>query len=112
MNRRHFIALVALIPISAAARQQRALKIAVFADGTIRVDAREVDFGTLDKLLVKLKQDEGIVWYYRQNPTQEPHHNALEVVQLIVKYALPVSMSTKPDFSDYVDSSGNPKPRK
>jgi hypothetical protein len=33
-------------------------------------------------------------------------------VQLIIKYKLPVSMSAKPDFSDYVDAKGVSRPRK
>ena len=111
MHRRDLIALSTLLPLSAIARQQRALKISTFADGTVRADAKEVDLSGLDKLLSKLKQDEGVVWYYRENPTKEPHPRALEVVKLIVKHALPVSMSTRPDFSDYVDTSGNSKPR-
>jgi len=30
----------------------------------------------------------------------------MAVVKLVVKYKLPISMSSKPDFSDYVDESG------
>jgi hypothetical protein len=31
---------------------------------------------------------------------------------MIIERKLPVSMSTKPDFSDYVDEQGKSRPRK
>jgi hypothetical protein len=36
----------------------------------------------------------------------------MAVVELVVKHRLPISMSTKPDFSDYVDGDGTSRPRK
>jgi hypothetical protein len=37
--------------------------------------------------------------------------SSLAVIQLIIKHQLPVSMSTEPDFSDYVDDKGVSRPR-
>jgi hypothetical protein len=71
-----------------------------------------VALATLDQLLEKLGQDSGEVWYYRQNAAAPPSQQALEAMKLVVKHSLPVSMSTKPDFSDYVDANGNAQPRK
>lgn len=41
----------------------------------------------------------------------EPPPPGTAVIQLIIKHQLPVSMSTKPDFSDYVDDKGVSRPR-
>ena len=43
--------------------------------------------------------------YYRENPAQEPPPSAMAAVKLVIKYRLPVSFSSKPDFSDTVDPS-------
>ena len=42
---------------------------------------------------------------------QAPPPQGQAVIQLIIKHQLPVSMSTKPDFSDYVDDKGVSRPR-
>jgi hypothetical protein len=52
-----------------------------------------------------------VVWYHRENPAGEPPPQGTAVIQLIIKHRLPVSMSTKPDFSDYVDDKGVSRPR-
>jgi hypothetical protein len=52
-----------------------------------------------------------VVWYHRENPASEPPSQGQAVIQLIIKHQLPVSMSTKPDFSDYVDDKGVSRPR-
>ena len=113
MHRRTFTLIAAslVLPQASTAQAPRALKIAALADGTLRADNKQVDLVSLDALLEKLRTEKGVVWYFRQNPTQEPHPRAMEAIKLVVKHGLRVSMSTKPDFSDYVDSSGNSRPR-
>ena len=111
MHRRTFIVASLVLPTASMAQAPRALKIAALADGTIWADAKPVDLASLDALLERLKSEKGVVWYFRENPTREPHPRAMEVIKLVVKHGLPVSMSTKPDFSDYVDASGTSKPR-
>jgi hypothetical protein len=59
----------------------------------------------------RLKKEGGAVWYYRQNPESEPAPSDLAVVELVFKIGLPISMSSKPDFSDYVDGKGQSHPR-
>jgi hypothetical protein len=95
----------------ALAGQQRILKISALSDGIVLADGKKVDLVSLDKLLAKLKSDEGVVWYFRENASKEPTQQAMEAIRLVVKHSIPVSMSTKPDFSDYVDASGQSKPR-
>jgi hypothetical protein len=51
------------------------------------------------------------VWYYREAGQQEPPPEAMQVIKLIADNALPVSLSSKPDFSDYIGEGGQPHPR-
>ena len=88
------------------------LKIQVFADGTIRAADAPATLQQLDQILAKHASDGGVVWYYREAAQSEPHENAMQVIQLIIKHQLSVSMSSKPDFSDYIDGEGNSKPRR
>ena len=64
------------------------------------------------RALEKVKAKRGTVWYYRESGKGEPPAQAIEVFKLIVENKLPVSLSTKPDFSDYVDENGQAQPRK
>ncbi len=88
---------------------------ALAAEPIARVSAlasgQPVNLQALDTALKDLKEKHGIVWYYRQDPNHEPPPQAMEAIGLVVKHQLPISMSTKPDFSDVVDANGNSKPR-
>ena len=57
-----------------------------------------------------LKSNEGAVWYFR-DPDANPDDAGMDVVRLVVKHGLPISISSQPDFSDYVDSDGVSHPR-
>ena len=69
---------------------------------------READ---LAKLLDVVKEKNGVVWYYREDGPGEPSREAIEVIKMVVERKLPISLSSKPDFSDYIDEHGNSKPR-
>jgi hypothetical protein len=97
------LAVVMSFPASAA---ERIARVAVFSSGAVQLDGRPTTLPVLDEELKKLRADNGVVWYHRQNPASEPPPQGTAVIQLIIKHQLPVSMSTKPDFSDYVDGQG------
>ena len=84
------------------------LKVAVMRDGRIAADGSTV---TLENLAAKLKDlsaKKGTVYYYREaGQEEEPHPNATKVIAAIIDNNLPVSLSSKPDFSDYVDMDGH-----
>lgn len=88
------------------------LKISVFKSGQIKIEDKEISLQDLEVLLAALAQKNGMVWYYREAAQGEPPSQAMEVIKLVVKYRLPISLSSKPDFSDYVDDKGNSVPRK
>ena len=87
------------------------LKIAVHVDGSITTDGRAVTVEALVPILRDLAKEKGEVWYYREAAQAEPHPNALRVISLVTDYSLPISLSTKPDYSDVVDDKGRSSPR-
>jgi len=86
-------------------------KVSVFVDGRITLNGKAVPIATLHSAFADLAKGHGVVWYYREAAAAEPHPNAMLVVQEIVGAGLPISMSTKPDFSDVVRGHGTTAPR-
>lgn len=106
------LVLLAALVVSASSFAQPVAKVAVYANGSIELNGRRVSATDLDSGLRLHAGKAGVVWYHRENPAAEPHPNADVVVQTIIRHRLPVSMSTKPDFSDYVDAGGVSRPRR
>ena len=86
--------------------------MAVTAHGRVTADGRAVSIEALTPILRDLANSKGTVWYYRETAGAEPHPNALKVLSAIVDHNLPVSLSTKPDYSDAVDDKGRSLPRR
>jgi hypothetical protein len=87
------------------------IKISVLASGHILLDGQEADSQELDAVLEKVKQEQGQVWYYREAAGAPPSPQALALLQSVVRNKLPISLSSKPDFSDWVDGKGVSHPR-
>jgi hypothetical protein len=104
-------AIVVAFSIQLMAEPSKVLKIAVTADGHVTADGRAVSIDALTPILRDLAKSQGTVWYYREAVGAEPHPNALKVLSAIVDHNLPVSLSTKPDYSDAVDDKGRSVPR-
>jgi hypothetical protein len=81
------------------------LKISVLANGAILLDGQPADLEQLDAVLQRVKQNHGRVWYYRESAGAQPPAG-LAVIQRVVRHKLPISLSSKPDFSDWVDGKG------
>jgi hypothetical protein len=87
------------------------LKISVLASGALLLDGQPGDLEQLDAALERAKQDHGQVWYYRELAGAPPAAAGLAVIQRVVQRKLPISLSSKPDFSDWVDGQGVSHPR-
>jgi hypothetical protein len=88
------------------------VKIAVSRAGEITLNGREATINEVRAAFAKLAESKGVVWYYREGAEEEePHPNAMLVIRAIVDAKLPVSLSTKPDFSDVVLPDGTTRPR-
>jgi hypothetical protein len=88
------------------------LKISVLSNGALYLNGEPTDLDRLGQELAAAKTQNRLVYYYREMPREEPVPEAGEVLKLVVKHQLPVTLSTKPDFSDYVDAQGVPHPRR
>jgi hypothetical protein len=104
-------------PASGAAQSPAAgpvssiVKVSALSNGEILLDGKSC---TLDQFTARLAEAQklgGEVYYYREAADQEPHPNAMTAMQRIAASHLPVSFSTLPDFSDYVDANGHSNPR-
>ena len=82
------------------------LKISVLATGAILLDGQPADLEQLHAALERVKQNHGRVWYYRESAGGQPPPGGLAVIQLVVRHKLPISLSSKPDFADWVDGKG------
>ncbi len=65
------------------------------------MDGQAVEIDQLDKIFQTAKENNIGVHYYREGRASPPQ--SMEVMKLVVKHKVPISMSTKPDFSDVVD---------
>jgi biopolymer transport protein ExbD len=86
-------------------------EIKVTRQGAITLNGEPVTIDALKTHLSKLSQFPGSgVWYYREDLASEPHSNALLVIQAISNSGLPLRISSKADFSDYMDTDGKSHP--
>src|SRR5205823_2681093 len=87
------------------------LKISVLASGAVFLDGEQVSLEKLRMAVEGAKAGHPVVWYHREAPAGEPPAEALEVMKMVVENRLPISLCSKPDFSDYVDAKGVSHPR-
>jgi hypothetical protein len=87
------------------------IKIGLLASGEILLDGQPVDLAQLDSRLSQANTSQDQVLYYKENQGSDSAPQSMEIVKLVMKHKLPVSLSTKEDFSDYVDRFGQTHPR-
>ena len=85
-------------------------KIAVTASGVVLFDGSTITLDGLKSKLADLKKRNGTIWYYREaaGRTLNTGNGGLN---LIARSRLPISLSTKPDYSDVVFPDGTIRPR-
>jgi hypothetical protein len=87
------------------------LKISVLSSGKVLLNSKEITIAQLQDVLKSAKKSNGEVWYYRENGQNEPPPQAMQVIKLIIDNELPVTLSSKADFSDYINEHGESVPR-
>ena len=87
------------------------VKISVLQSGQILIDGTESTIDQVEQRLAQLKSEGGTVWYYREAGQQEPPPEAMQIIKMVVENGLPISLSSKPDFSDYIGEDGQSRPR-
>ena len=98
--------------LACAGETAEVLRLKVTKKSILYANGQEVTLEALDQKLAQLYQAGGEVWYYREEGKSEPPPVAREAVGLIVKRQLPISMSSKPDYSDVIGPDGLVRPRK
>lgn len=82
-------------------------KVSVLSSGKVLLNGKPATLAALDAALSSLAASNGVVWYYREAAElAEPPAASTQVIELALKHRLPISMSTKPDFSDAVGADG------
>ena len=89
----------------------KVLKIMVSKSGEIRIGNKIITLREAEVRISQLASNKGTVWFYREAGKEAPPAEALEIIKLTVRYKAPVSLSSKPDFSDTIDAKGNSVPR-
>ena len=114
MRRTSLVAVVVLVAAAAFAADAPAPlppadapigKIAVAASGAVTYDGAPVTIDELGKRLADLKRRNGRIYYYREPSTDWPP-SAKQVLDLVIENKLPISLFTKPDYSEYITSDG------
>ena len=109
---KHLALLLSFVVATALAQPVNIARVSALASGGLLLNGKPADIRMIDAAFQQLKTSKGAVWYYRESAQAEPSPEAMSVIKLVVQYGLPVSMSTKPDFSDYVDANGRSQVRK
>jgi hypothetical protein len=92
-------------------RPNNVLCIAVMRDGRITADCAAMTLEELAPKLDALAANKGSVYYYREAGQEDPHPNAMKVLDATMRRKLPLSLSSKPDYSDVIDQNGVSRPR-
>ena len=86
------------------------LKISVLGSGAVLVNGEPSEIERLDHALDALQAERDVVWYYRQ-ATSKSAAVGMSVIQKITARKLSISLSSRSDFSDYLDDQGVSRPR-
>jgi hypothetical protein len=87
------------------------IKIGLLESGAILLDGQPIDASQLEVRLSQADRSKDQVLYYKEGLTQLNSRESEAIVKLVIEHRLPISFSTKPDFSDYVDRFGQSHPR-
>ena len=87
------------------------LKIKVQQSGDLFINNKFVSWAEFEAALFKLKEIKGAVWFCRKNAIGIPNEIAEQAFTKILQMKLPVSLSSKEDFSDSIDENGRSVPR-
>ena len=83
----------------------------MLASGALLLDGNPIELDQLAEKLQAAKENKGAVFYYMEAAAGAPPPQGMTVLQLVVKNKLPIILSSKPDFSDWVDAKGVSHPR-
>ena len=74
------------------------IKVYVEQNGEITANGTSISLTDLDSSFSRLKNNGGIVYYSRANINSDPPPQSMKVMNLIIKYNLPVKLYTDKTF--------------
>ena len=74
------------------------IKVYVDQDGEVSANGTSISLTDLDSSFSKLKTNNGMVYYSRANINDDPPPVSMKVMNLIIKYNLPVKLYTDETF--------------
>ncbi|WPV67189.1 MULTISPECIES: hypothetical protein [unclassified Chitinophaga] len=90
-------------PIAQHTDDANVLKVYVEKNGTIFANGTQVTITELDNQLKQLKEKNGIVWYSRDNLSDDPSREAMAAVNEILQYELSVKFFADKEFTKEAD---------
>jgi biopolymer transport protein ExbD len=81
------------------ANDSNVIKVYIEENGVITADGNTLSLKDLDAALSKLKISNGTVYYSRANIEGDPPPESMKVMDILVKYGLPVRLYTDKTFS-------------
>ena len=84
------------------------LRIAVMSGGRITVDGSPATVDTVRDALKRLAEQRGVVWYYREAGETKAPPESNAVIQSVIENRLPIRLSSRPDYSDFIGPDGKP----
>lgn len=87
------------------------IKIQSYSSGEFTLNGARVTITDMRAAMDAVSDRDTVVWYYREAADTEPTEQQMEALTAILDAGLPISLSTKADFSDYVGADGNSHPR-
>ncbi len=75
------------------------IKVYIEQNGEISANGTSISLTDLDSSFSQLKTNSGIVYYSRANINSDPPPQSMKVMNLIVKYNLPVKLYTDKTFT-------------
>lgn len=86
-------------PTAALQPDANVLKVYVEKNGTIYANGVQVTITDLDNELKRLKEQNGTVWYSRDNLSEDPSREAMAAVNEILEYELTVKFYADKNFT-------------
>jgi hypothetical protein len=87
------------------------IKVGLLASGEILLDGRPVDLVQLGSRLLEANASQDQVVYYKEDAGQDRSVQSMEIIKLVMKHKLAISLSTNGDLADYVDRFSQTQPR-
>jgi len=100
-----------LFNLSVHAEPPALLRISILTTNKVLLDGKPVKPAQLINALSWAQERNGEIWYFRENAAEKAPPVAEKVIRLLLESRLPISLSTKPDFSDYIGKDGTIHPR-